>query len=222
MLIYILIILAIVLSLVHISNVQPTFFIAILGTLGMATGLTLQGNISNFTAGILLKIFRPFKLGEYVSLEKISGTVLNIDIFYTILRTIDGKIAVVPNNRIISGEIVNYSRAAIRRNEFFIHVAHNSDIKLVISVLKKVVNKEDRVIHNQDILIGLHELSPNSLNFVVRCWSKTIELQTVYWDLMYKFKKALDKNNIQIACSNHFFKSIKSKNINTKHTKNTK
>ncbi|CAL4323014.1 Small-conductance mechanosensitive channel [Buchnera aphidicola (Chaitophorus sp. 3695)] len=213
MLKYILIIIAIVLALGHISTVQPTFFIAILGTLGMATGLTLQGTISNFTAGILLKIFRPFKLGEYVSLEKISGTILNIDIFYTILRTIDGKIAVIPNNRIMSGEIVNYSRASIRRNEFFIHVAHDSDIKLVISVLKKVVNKEERVVQNPDVLIGLHELSPNSLNFVVRCWSKTQELQIVYWDLMYKFKKELDKNNIHIACSDHFSKFLKSKKI---------
>ncbi|CAL4323273.1 Small-conductance mechanosensitive channel [Buchnera aphidicola (Chaitophorus populicola)] len=209
MLKYILIIIAIILALGHISNVQPTFFIAILGTLGMATGLTLQGTISNFTAGILLKILQPFKLGEYVSLEKISGTILNIDIFYTILRTIDGKIAVIPNNKIMSGEIVNYSRASIRRNEFFIHVAHNSDIELVISVLKKVVNKDDRVVQNPDVLIGLHELSPNSLNFVVRCWSKTKELQTVYWDLMFKFKKELDKNNIQIACSDHFLKLLK-------------
>ncbi|QCI20581.1 small-conductance mechanosensitive channel MscS [Buchnera aphidicola (Brachycaudus cardui)] len=179
-------------------GVQTTSVIAILGAAGMAIGLALQGSLSNFAAGVLLVTLRPLKTGEYVDLGTVSGTVLNIHIFYTTLRTLDGKIVVVPNNKIISGNIINYSREPARRNEFIISVSYNSDIDLVIKILKTVIENEDRVIKDRDIIVGLSELAPSSLNFIVRCWSNTNDLNPVYWDLMANFKKALDKNNINI------------------------
>jgi len=179
-------------------GVQTTSVIAILGAAGMAIGLALQGSLSNFAAGVLLVTLRPLKAGEYVDLGTVSGTVLNIHIFYTTLRTLDGKIVVVPNNKIISGNIINYSRESSRRNEFIISVSYDSDIDLVIKVLRTVVEKEDRVMKDKDIIVGLSELAPSSLNFIVRCWSKNNDLNSVYWDLMAKFKKELDKNNINI------------------------
>ncbi|QIQ41457.1 MAG: small-conductance mechanosensitive channel MscS [Buchnera aphidicola (Aphis urticata)] len=179
-------------------GVQTTSVIAILGAAGMAIGLALQGSLSNFAAGVLLVTLRPLKTGEYVNLGNVSGTVLNIHIFYTTLRTLDGKIVVVPNNKIISGNIINYSREPARRNEFSISVAYNTDIDLVVKVLRKVIENEDRVIKDRDIIIGLSELAPSSLNFIIRCWSNTEELNSVYWDLMAEFKKALDQNNINI------------------------
>ncbi|AHG59944.1 small-conductance mechanosensitive channel MscS [Buchnera aphidicola] len=179
-------------------GVQTTSVIAILGAAGMAIGLALQGSLSNFAAGVLLVTLRPLKTGEYVDLGNVSGTVLNIHIFYTTLRTLDGKIVVVPNNKIISGNIINYSREPARRNEFIISVSYNSDIDLVIKTLRTVIENEDRVIKDRDIVIGLSELAPSSLNFIVRCWSNTTDLNPVYWDLMAEFKKALDKNNINI------------------------
>ncbi|ANF17167.1 mechanosensitive ion channel protein MscS [Buchnera aphidicola (Schlechtendalia chinensis)] len=182
-------------------GVQTTSVIAILGAAGMAVGLALQGSLSNFAAGVLLVILRPLRIGEYVNLENISGTVLNIHIFYTTLRTLDGKIVVMPNGKIISGNIINHSREKTRRNEFIISVAHNSDIDLVIKVLKNVLEKDKRVIKNKDIVVGLSELTPSSLNFIVRCWSNTDELNIVYWDLMAKFKKTLDLNNISTSHS---------------------
>ncbi|XBC39121.1 MAG: small-conductance mechanosensitive channel MscS [Buchnera aphidicola (Nurudea shiraii)] len=194
---YIVITFAIIASLGCIG-VQTTSIIAILGAAGMAIGLALQGSLSNFAAGVLLVTLRPLRTGEYVNLGNISGTVLNIHIFYTMLRTLDGKIAVVPNGKIISGNIINYSREKVRRNEFIIGVSYDSDIDLVIKVLKNVIDKEERVLKDKDITIGLSELAPCSLNFVIRCWSNTEELNTVYWDLMAQFKKALDKNNIEI------------------------
>jgi small conductance mechanosensitive channel len=160
--------------------------------------LALQGSLSNFAAGVLLVTLRPLKTGEYVNLGNVAGTVLNIHIFYTTLRTLDGKIVVVPNNKIISGNIINYSREPARRNEFSISVSYNTDIDLVIKVLRKVIENEDRVMKDRDIVIGLSELAPSSLNFIIRCWSSTDELNAVYWDLMAKFKKELDKNNINI------------------------
>lgn len=179
-------------------GVQTTSVIAILGAAGMAIGLALQGSLSNFAAGVLLVTLRPLKTGEYVNLGSVSGTVLNIHIFYTTLRTLDGKIVVIPNNKIISNNIVNYSREPARRNEFIISVSYNSDIDLVIKTLRQVIEKEERVIKDKDIIIGLSELAPSSLNFIVRCWSKNHDLNPVYWDLMAKFKKELDKNNISL------------------------
>lgn len=180
-------------------GVQTTSVIAILGAAGMAIGLALQGSLSNFAAGVLLVTLRPFKTGEYISLDNVSGTVLNIHIFYTTLRTLDGKIVIVPNNKIISGNIVNYSREPARRNEFIISVAYHSDIDLVIKVLKEVVLNETRVLKDRDITIGLTELAPSSINFIIRCWSNNGDLNAVYWDLMAQFKKTLDKNNISIS-----------------------
>ncbi|AEO08230.1 small-conductance mechanosensitive channel MscS [Buchnera aphidicola] len=194
---YIIITFAIIAALGRIG-VQTTSVIAILGAAGMAIGLALQGSLSNFAAGVLLVTLRPLKTGEYVNLGSVSGTVLNIHIFYTMLRTLDGKIVVIPNNKIISNNIINYSREPARRNEFIISVAYNSDIDLVIKILRKVIEKEDRVIKDKDIIIGLSELAPSSLNFIVRCWSKNNDLNPVYWDLMAKFKKELDKHNINI------------------------
>jgi small conductance mechanosensitive channel len=177
----------------YLNHIQPTFVLALLGTLGMAVGLTLQSTVSNFTAGMLIKIFRQFKEGEYVKIEKISGTILNIDIFYTILRTIDGKIAIIPNIKTITGNIINYTRTPIRRNEFFISFSYNVDINKITEIIREILNKEDRVLKNKEILIGLVELSPYSLKFIIRCWSKTKDLQDVYWDLMKQFKIKLDK-----------------------------
>ncbi|XBC43207.1 MAG: small-conductance mechanosensitive channel MscS [Buchnera aphidicola (Meitanaphis flavogallis)] len=194
---YVIITLTLITSLGCIG-VQTTSIIAILGAAGMAVGLALQGSLSNFAAGVLLVILRPLRTGEYVNLGNISGTVLNIHIFYTTLRTLDGKMVVIPNGKIISGNIINYSREKTRRNEFIISVSYNSDIDLVIKVLKKVLENEKRVLKDKDIIVGLSELAPSSLNFIVRCWSHTDELNIVYWDLMAQFKKALDSNNINI------------------------
>ncbi|CAL4324542.1 Small-conductance mechanosensitive channel [Buchnera aphidicola (Eriosoma lanigerum)] len=194
---YIIITFTLIASLGRIG-VQTTSVIAILGAAGMAIGLALQGSLSNFAAGVLLVALRPFRTGEYVDLGTVSGTVLNVHIFYTTLRTLDGKLVVVPNGKIISGNIINYSREPVRRNEFIISVSYDSDIDLVIKVLKNVIESEKRVLKELGVIIGLSELAPSSLNFIVRCWSNTDDLNIVYWDLMVKFKKALDINNINI------------------------
>ncbi|WP_343128490.1 small-conductance mechanosensitive channel MscS [Buchnera aphidicola (Kurisakia onigurumii)] len=179
-------------------GVQTTSVIAILGAAGMAIGLALQGSLSNFAAGVLLVALRPLKSGEYVDLGGIAGNVLNIHIFYTMLKTLDGKIVVIPNGRIISGNIINYSREPTRRNEFKINVSYQSDLDEVIKIIREVLLKEDRVIKSKDITIGISEFGSSSIVLIIRCWSNTHELNAVYWDLMMKFKKSFDKNKINI------------------------
>ncbi|MBK4770027.1 small-conductance mechanosensitive channel MscS [Pantoea dispersa] len=179
-------------------GVQTASVIAVLGAAGLAVGLALQGSLSNLAAGVLLVTFRPFRTGEFVDLGGVMGTVQNVQIFSTTLKTADGKIVVVPNGKIIAGNIVNFSREPIRRNEFIIGVAYDADVDQVIDLLRDVVEADERVLKDLGIQIGLNELAASSLNFVVRCWSKSGDLQNVYWDLMKNFKRTLDAHGIGI------------------------
>lgn len=179
-------------------GVQTASVIAVLGAAGLAVGLALQGSLSNLAAGVLLVTFRPFRTGEFVDLGGVMGTVLHVQIFSTTLRTADGKIVVVPNGKIISGNIVNFSREPVRRNEFIIGVAYEADVDEVIALLQQVVEADSRVLKEKGIQIGLNELAASSMNFVVRCWSNSGDLQDVYWDMLKNFKRALDGKGIGI------------------------
>ncbi|MTD28263.1 small-conductance mechanosensitive channel MscS [Erwinia sorbitola] len=179
-------------------GVQTASVIAVLGAAGLAIGLALQGSLSNLAAGVLLVTFRPFRAGEFVDLGGVMGTVLNVQIFSTTLRSADGKMVVVPNGKIIAGNIINFSREPERRNEFIIGVAYDADVDHVLRLLREVVDADSRVLQERGVQIGLNELAASSVNFVVRCWSKAGDLQDVYWDLMKNFKRALDANNIGI------------------------
>ncbi|MDH2068192.1 small-conductance mechanosensitive channel MscS [Pantoea sp. GD03673] len=179
-------------------GVQTASVIAVLGAAGLAVGLALQGSLSNLAAGVLLVTFRPFRTGEFVDLGGVMGTVLHVQIFSTTLRTADGKFVVVPNGKIISGNIVNFSREPVRRNEFIIGVAYEADVDEVIALLKQVVEADSRVLKEKGIQIGLNELAASSMNFVVRCWSNSGDLQDVYWDLLKNFKRTLDSKGIGI------------------------
>ncbi len=123
-------------------GVQTASVIAVLGAAGLAVGLALQGSLSNLAAGVLLVMFRPFRAGEYVDLGGVAGTVLSVQIFSTTMRTADGKIIVIPNGKIIAGNIINFSREPVRRNEFIIGVAYDSDIDQVKQILTNIIQSE--------------------------------------------------------------------------------
>ncbi|MCS2166262.1 small-conductance mechanosensitive channel MscS [Scandinavium manionii] len=177
-------------------GVQTASVIAVLGAAGLAVGLALQGSLSNLAAGVLLVMFRPFRAGEYVDLGGVAGTVLNVQIFSTTMRTIDGKIVVIPNGKIIAGNIINFSREPVRRNEFIIGVAYDSDIDKVKQLLTNIVESDERILKDRDITVRLNELGPSSINFVVRAWSKSGDLQNVYWDVLERVKRDFDANGI--------------------------
>ena len=177
-------------------GVQTASIIAVLGAAGLAVGLALQGSLSNLAAGVLLVMFRPFRAGEYVDLGGIAGTVLHVQIFSTTMRTVDGKIVVIPNGKIIAGNIINYSREPVRRNEFIIGVAYDSDIDKVKALITDIMQSDERILKDRDQTVRLNELGASSINFVVRCWSKSSDLQTVYWDVLERIKRDFDANGI--------------------------
>ena len=177
-------------------GVQTASVIAVLGAAGLAVGLALQGSLSNLAAGVLLVMFRPFRAGEYVDLGGVAGTVLNVQIFSTTMRTVDGKIVVIPNGKIIAGNIINFSREPVRRNEFTISVAYDSDIDKVKQILTGIIVSEDRILKDREMTVRLNELGASSLNFVVRVWSNSGDLQSVYWDVLERIKREFDAAGI--------------------------
>ncbi|POZ18158.1 mechanosensitive ion channel protein MscS [Lelliottia aquatilis] len=177
-------------------GVQTASVIAVLGAAGLAIGLALQGSLSNLAAGVLLVTFRPFRSGEYVDLGGIAGTVLQVQIFSTTLRTVDGRIVVVPNGKIIAGNIINFSREPVRRNELLISVAYDSDIDQVKALLTRIIESDERIIKDREMTVRLNELGASSINFVVRIWSKSGDLQNVYWDVLERIKREFDANGI--------------------------
>ncbi|WLI76703.1 small-conductance mechanosensitive channel MscS [Kosakonia sp. H02] len=177
-------------------GVQTASVIAVLGAAGLAIGLALQGSLSNLAAGVLLVTFRPFRSGEYVDLGGVAGTVLQVQIFSTTLRTADGRIVVIPNGKIIAGNIINFSREPVRRNEFIIGVAYDSDIDKVQSILTEIIQADDRILKDREMTVRLNELGASSINFVIRVWSNSGDLQNVYWDVLEKIKRRFDENGI--------------------------
>ncbi|WP_113628119.1 small-conductance mechanosensitive channel MscS [Pectobacterium peruviense] len=179
-------------------GVQTASVIAVLGAAGLAVGLALQGSLANFAAGVLLVIFRPFRTGEWVDLGGVSGSVTQVQIFSTTLRTSDGKIIVVPNGKIIAGNIINSSREPDRRTEIIVGVAYDADIDVVKKLLGDIVAADDRIQHDKGVTIRLNEMAASSLNFVVWVWTTNGNAQAVYWDLLESFKRVLDEHRIGI------------------------
>ncbi|MEQ9773013.1 small-conductance mechanosensitive channel MscS [Pectobacterium jejuense] len=179
-------------------GVQTASVIAVLGAAGLAVGLALQGSLANFAAGVLLVIFRPFRTGEWVDLGGVSGSVTQVQIFSTTLRTSDGKIIVVPNGKIIAGNIINSSREPDRRTEIIVGVAYDADIDVVKKLLGDIVAADERIQHDKGVTIRLNEMAASSLNFVVWVWTTNGNAQAVYWDLLESFKRVLDEHRIAI------------------------
>ncbi|MGT3205245.1 small-conductance mechanosensitive channel MscS [Yersinia enterocolitica] len=179
-------------------GVQTASVIAVIGAAGLAVGLALQGSLSNFAAGVLLVAFRPFKAGEYVDLGGVAGTVVQVQIFSTTLRTVDDKIIVVPNGKIIANNIINTSREPNRRTDMVIGVSYDADIDVVKKVLGDIIAADSRIMHDQGVTVRLNEMAASSLNFTVRVWTTNGDAMEVYWDLMENFKRALDANKIGI------------------------
>ncbi|KWB79392.1 small-conductance mechanosensitive channel MscS [Burkholderia ubonensis] len=179
-------------------GVQTTSVIAILGAAGLAVGLALQGSLSNFAAGVLIVAFRPLRAGEYVAIGNAVGTVDAVQIFSTTLRTGDNKTIVIPNSKIIADNIINYSRAPLRRVDITVGVAYSADIDVVKRVLGDVIGADRRVLHDHGVTVRLNEMAASSLNFVTRAWTSNTDYWDVYFDLMENFKRALDAHHIGI------------------------
>ncbi len=179
-------------------GVNTTSFAAIIGAAGLAVGLALQANFSNFGAGVVILFLRPFKIGDFVEAGGAAGTVETIGIFNTIIKTGDNRIIIVPNSNIIGGNIVNYSKEPIRRIDMVIGVGYEDDLKLVKETLEEIVNSDDRILKDPAPAVALAELADSSVNFNVRPWVKSADYWAVRSALLEKIKLTFDEKGINI------------------------
>lgn len=179
-------------------GVKTTSFAAIIAAAGLAIGFSLQGTLSNFAAGVMLMLFRPFKVGDFIEAGGTSGVVEEVQIFSTKLRSADNKEIIVPNGQITSGTITNYSAKATRRIDMVIGVSYNDDLKKVRAVLEDVLSKQDTVLPEPKPTIGLLELGDNSVNFAVRPWVKTGDYWPTLFALQEEIKLRFDAEDISI------------------------
>jgi len=179
-------------------GIQTTSIIAVLGAAGLAIGLALQGSLSNFAAGILIVIYRPYKVGDYIQADNHLGTVDDIQIFSTVLRTPDNKIVVVPNGSIMNGSIVNFSNQETRRIDIIASCGYNDDIDKVKLVLSDILASDERVLKDPKPRIAVSELADSSVNLIVRPWVKNSDYIDVLYSLTEEIKKRFDKEGISI------------------------
>ena len=179
-------------------GIETTSIIAMLGAAGLAIGLALQGSLANFAAGILIVTFRPYKVGDYIQAGSASGTVLDIQIFSTVLKTPDNKVIVIPNGTIMDGSITNYSEQPTRRVDIVASCGYEDDIDKVKQLLTDIINQDDRVLDEPEPLVALSELADNSINFVVRPWVNSSDYFPVYYSILEQIKKRFDKEGISI------------------------
>jgi small conductance mechanosensitive channel len=179
-------------------GIQTTSFIAVLGAAGLAVGLALQGSLSNFAAGVMLIVFRPFKVGDFIEAAGTSGVVEEIMIFSTKLRSPDNKQLYVPNGSILSGTIVNYSANDQRRVDLVFGCGYGDDIKKAKALLEAIVADNALVLEDPAPTIGVLELGDNSVNFAVRPWVKTPDYGNARFQITEAVKQRFDEAGISI------------------------
>jgi small conductance mechanosensitive channel len=188
----------VIIAVLNQFGVQTTSIIAIFGAAGLAIGLALQGTLSNVAAGVMLLIFRPFRVGQYIEAGGRAGTVKNLGLFTTELATPDNVQIIVPNSAIWSGAVVNYSHHDTRRVDFLLGIAYGDSIDAALAIIGKVVDADERIHANPEPQIVVGELADSSVNIIVRLWVASGDYWPVKFDLTKAFKEALDAGGISI------------------------
>lgn len=179
-------------------GVQTASFVAVLGAAGLAVGLALQGSLANFAAGVLMIIFKPFKLGDLIDAGGTTGVVEEIGIFTTEMKTADNRKVIVPNSKVTGDNIVNYSSKGIRRVDMVAGVSYGDNLDKVKKVLEEILAADPRILKDPAPTIGVLELADSSVNFAVRPWAKVDDYWNVFFDTQEKIKKGFDAAGIAI------------------------
>ena len=172
--------------------------VTVVGSCAVAIGLALQGGLSNIAGGLMILIFKPFKVGDYISSGDLEGVVKSITMFYTTIVTLDNKIIQLPNGNLSNSNIVNYSAKKTRRVDIDISVAYSTNIDKLREVINEVVDNNKLVLQDQAKEIRLKNYGDSALIFTLRVWTKTENYWNLYFDLMESVKRAFNDNNIEI------------------------
>jgi len=179
-------------------GINTTSFLTIVGAAGLAIGLALKDSLSNFASGVMLILFRPFRIGDVVNAGGVLGKVDSITIFNTILNTPDNQRVIIPNSSITSGVITNITANPTRRVDLVMGIGYDDDIKKAKGIMEQIIKDDDRILSDPAATVAVSELADSSVNFVVRPWVKTDDYWDVYFDLTEKIKTTFDKEGITI------------------------
>lgn len=179
-------------------GIQTSSFVAIIGAAGLAIGLALQGSLANFAGGVLILIFKPFKVDDLVKVKDVLGRVIKIDILYTRLRTFDNRIITIPNGTMANSEIDNRTMESTRRVDMVLRISYQTDIKQVRELVIKTLSKHPKALDNPAPDMWVDELRDFDIKIAMRCWAPSEEFWPVYWDQLESVKEALDNAGIKI------------------------
>jgi len=187
-----------IVSVISQLGIATASFAAVIGAAGLAVGLALQGSLSNFAGGVLIMIFKPFKVGDLIEAQGVLGKVKEIQIFTTKLVSPENKLIIIPNGALSNGNIVNYTAEGKIRVDMVIGVSYDADIKQVKELLMRVVSSHPKVLKDPPPTVAVLELAESSVNFAVRPWTRPEDYWDVYFDLLEQIKLALDEAGIEI------------------------
>ena len=179
-------------------GIQTTSFIAIVGAAGLAVALALQGSLSNFAAGVLMIIFRPFKQGDFIEGAGVAGVIEAVHIFNTVMRTGDNKTIIIPNAGLMNGNITNYTTKPTRRIDLIYGIGYDDDLKKAKAVLEDILQSDERILKDPAPLVAVHALADSSVNFAVRPWVNSADYWAVTFDLNERVKLRFNEENISI------------------------
>ena len=187
-----------VISVVTMLGVEMTSFVAILAAAGLAIGMALSGTLQNFAGGVMILIFRPFKVGDYITSEGHSGTVKEIQIFHTILNTPDKKTIILPNGPVSNGSTVNYSTEPVRRVDFTFGIGYNDDIDKAKQVIMGIIEKDERILKDPAPFVGVINLGESSVDLVTRVWANAGDYWDIFFEMQETVKKEFDRQGVSI------------------------
>jgi small conductance mechanosensitive channel len=179
----------VIISVMGMVGIQMTSFIAILGAVGLAVGLALSGTLQNFAGGVIILIFKPFKVGDFIDAQGFLGTVKEISIFTTILNTVDKKVIIIPNGPLSTSSLTNYSKEPQRRVDWTFGMAYGDDVENFKKAINDFIAEDERILKEPASFIGLSELADSSVNFTVRVWVNSADYWGVFFDMNEKVYK---------------------------------
>lgn len=187
-----------VITVLGMLGIEMTSFIAILGAAGLAVGLAMSGTLQNFAGGVMILIFKPFKIGDVIEAQGYTGKVSEIQIFNTIMKTPDNKTIIIPNGGLSTSSMINYSTEATRRVDWTIGVAYGDDLDKAREVIKRLCDEDSRILKDPEVFIAVSALADSSVNFAVRAWVNAADYWGVHFELNEKIYKTFANEGLNI------------------------
>ncbi|MDN3653647.1 mechanosensitive ion channel [Thalassotalea ponticola] len=187
-----------VITVLSMLGIEMTSFVAILGAAGLAVGMALSGTLQNFAGGVMILLFKPYKIGDVIDAQGYVGKVSEIQIFNTILKTPDNKTIIIPNGGLATGSMINYSTEQTRRVDWTFGIAYGDDIDQAKAVIRKLCDADQRILNEPEVLIAVSALADSSVNFTVRAWVQASDYWDVFFDMNENIYKRFNQEGLNI------------------------